>query len=171
MFKNIVPTIISICSLFCACNTASNPGVKTYKDSQLHLQISYPKNWQFDSSNYAIREDLQGETDVYQEKLLIGYEVLPMKIEPDMYAKGVATQFKLIDTSLNQISFSNFTNTDFKSFKIVFEKQASDISKTIEYILVKDTLAYSIQCNTTKEAFAVHEPIFDSIINQIKFLK
>jgi hypothetical protein len=152
--------------LFAACSTTNKQQLtKIYEAKPVNFSISYPDNWWLDSSRMIIFAKKPDSNFVTNIKL--GYEKLPIKVPIADYAKSVQATYTLQDSAAKSINLTQFK-------KDVFVYNYTTVIKNIAfanavYILVHDSNAYTIQCNSLATEQKANEPLFQSIINNIKF--
>jgi hypothetical protein len=172
MTKVIAFACIAILASITACNTSTKALPNEFADAPNHFSIRYPKNWKFDSTSFVLREELCAVEDNFQEKIVLGFEKLPTSVSANTYAQSVLTSYKLLDTAFAPSSIDSFVHANFNAKKIVFNTKQNDMMyKSAMYILVKDSIAYTIQCNASDTSFASHEAVFDQIIQSANFIK
>jgi hypothetical protein len=171
-FCSIALCALIVC-LVVACNSNNYQTLPNeFADAPNHFSIRYPKNWKFDSTSFVLREELGAGDDNFQEKIVMGFEKLPTSISANTYAKSVATTYKLLDSAFTPISTDSFSHANFNAQKVVFTTKQNDmLYKSALYILVKDSLAYTLQCNASDTSFASHQAAFDEIIKSANFIK
>ncbi len=169
-YKLLIAIGISIAAFSCKNSTEKLPN--EFADATTHFSIRYPANWKFDSTNYAMREQLENGADTFQEKIVLGYEKLPAKLDAKTYATSMATTYKLLDTQFKQIALQPFVQKDFDAYELQFTTLQDNMQyKSAAYILIKDSFAFTIQCNATDKTFDAHHPTFIEIINSAKYSK
>jgi hypothetical protein len=154
-----------------SCNNTASSAFQEYKSDNAHFSMQFSKKWHYDTSTNTLRQDLDSDVDSYQEKIVWGVEKLPMKLDAKTYSAGVLMQYKLLDTQLQQISAQPFAVANMDGFKTIFVSKNNDAYiKSGHYILIKDSVAYTFQCQSTDADFAAHESGFDSIIKTIQYI-
>jgi hypothetical protein len=169
MKRNI---FILILLFFAACNNKPKEMPNVFEDNANHFSIRYPGNWKFDSTMFVIREDLSAVEDDFQEKIVMGFEKLPTIVSAKTYAQSVTSTYKILDSGFSLISADTFLHPNFNVQKIVFTTLQNDTKyKSAVYVLLKDSFAYTLQCNATDTSFASHIASFDKIIFSANFIK
>ena len=170
MFKLLIAIGIGIAAFSCKNSREKLP--KEFADVNTHFSICYPANWNFDSTNYSIREELENSADAFQEKIVLGYEKLPTKLDAKTYATSVATTYKLLDSQFKQIALHPYIQKDFEAYELQFSTLQNNMQyESAAYILIKDSFAFTIQCNATDETFDAHHAVFNEIINSAKYIQ
>jgi hypothetical protein len=168
--KLLIAIGISIAAFSCKNSTEKLPN--EFADATIHFIIRYPANWKFDSTNYSMREELAGGGDDFQEKIVLGYEKMPAKLDAKTYATSVATTYKLLDSQFKQIALHPYIQKDFEAYELQFSTLQNNMQyESSAYILIKDSFAFTIQCNATDKTFEAHHPIFKEIINSAKYIQ
>jgi PsbP-like protein len=160
-----------LATMFMGCNSSTKVTNNEYIDNKSGMKMAFPKNWNFDTTEFVLREELENANDDYQERIVIGYEIFPTKIRAEEFAKANATQFALLDSSIKIISSAKLAVKNVEAFKTIMEKEDQTNQKIISYVVIKDSFHYTLQAITDKASFVKHEPIFDSIISSIQFIK
>ena len=167
--KLLIAIGISIAAFACKNSIEKLPN--EFANANTHFSIRYPANWKFDSTNYSMREELASGGDDFQEKIVLGYEKLPAKLDAKTYAISMATTYKLLDSQFKQLAMQPFVQKDFDAYELQFTTLQNNMQyKSAAYVLIKDSFAFTIQCNATDKTFEAHHPIFKEIINSAKYV-
>jgi hypothetical protein len=154
-----------------SCNTGMKP-VKEFYSEQAKFKIQYPANWRFDSTRYAIVQDISGITDSFQESVVLGSEPMPLGISIENFAKSFSTSMKLLDSNYLEVKTESLKIDTTKAVKITFQTiQNQQAYKSMAILYIHDSTAFTIQANALQSSFKEAEADFESIFKSIRITK
>ena len=79
---------------------------------------------------------------------------------------------ELNENKFKQLAMQPFVQKDFDAYELQFTTLQNNMQyKSAAYVLIKDSFAFTIQCNATDKTFEAHHPIFKEIINSAKYIQ
>jgi hypothetical protein len=180
--KQIYLVLFLICALLASCeNDSKNETAKnkkntiSYKSTNLNFSMEHPKNFEAIeaiNSNIPVGFFIQEKDSAqgYRENLLLSIEELPIIVPFDDYVQAGKTQLKIM---MPQVEITDESNTNVDGHKIATYKYSftkdsiAFVSKF--YVIPLEKRAYQFNSTCPKTSMAQYEPIFDAMINSLKF--
>ncbi len=153
-----------------ACKTEAP--MKEFVSKQAQFAIKYPTGWSFDTSRYAIVQDLQGNNDVFQETVVLGTEQLPLVTSMENYAKSFVSTMKILDSNYTELENKKVKVGDLDAVQIVFNTiQNNQKYKNALMLVVRDSTAFIIQGNALNESYDACKSDFEKIFKSVNCSK
>jgi hypothetical protein len=166
--KNVIVCCLLISLWACTTNKVA---LKEFVSKEAKFSIQYPATWQFDSTRYAIVQDLQDSKDNFQESVVLGSEQLPLKMSSSNYAKSYMSSLKILDSNMVQLQTKNKKIHNLDAVEVLFTTiQNNEKYKNTLLMYVQDSTAFTIQANALESTYASSLADINTIFNSIKSL-
>ena len=163
----------------CNNNDTAQDGYKTYSSDSLGLEIEYPTTFEtkvyfnqfIPISFFEVREDTL--KDIYPENVLVNFEPIPMDIPFKDYLQGSRTQLKLLMPEPKIYDEDSLSIDGMPAGVYKFDRPKADSTNfTSKMYVIKDKdRAINFSCTALSSVFPFYEPVFDRIVNSVKFKK
>lgn len=167
MKRMLIVMLIAFASLLYGCTETQN----NYVNRDYNFSVIYPKDWRISSESRRQVIFLSPKEAVLVPECQVMVTELPANWGASEYVNDMEKYLKDAVKTYGHVSKTNITinGTQAYEWNYTFTNVNWVVLKFHNVVIVKNGIAYHIECMTTQDLFEDYSPQFESFITSFKF--